>query len=254
MGLTALVGGIAYLILNTGMILFATNTSMNVAHQQARMAMLQMQREMYQAVSPTQLTDEDGAPVNGDGPAAGISFHVFASGPYPVTAKANAGQNQVSMNLGTYQAKAGNRLVIANHELEIDIAQDTAGTGNQTLILTENVPHTINSQDVGDQGEMVDKPVYGIITERVGYRIKNGELVYQDPRGQLVVLAREITSDKPFSRSKKGSNSSNPRFIAAINLSTGKGKGKGPKRNRYKSSSMILDAEVPARAILCLKP
>ena len=177
---------------------------------------------------------------------------MFSGGPFEVTAKANQGQNRITVNLEGHEAKATDRLVIANHNLEIDLAQDASGTGVQTLVLAENIPYTVNVSTVDDQGKTVPKPVYGILTKRVGFRVKDGELVHQDRAGKTVVLAREITSGKPFSRIKKGPAATNPRFMAAIRLSTGKGK--GPKKNRFKSSSMILDAEVPARAILCSKP
>jgi hypothetical protein len=249
--LTMIVGGIAYVILNTGMILFAKNTSTNVAHQQARMAMMQMERELHLAVSPAELVDEDGTPVGNDGPAAGMSFHVFAAGPFEVTARADSGQNKVSMNLGTFQAKATQRLVISNHNLESDIAQDSAGSGNQLLTLVDNIPYTINVT-MDDAGTMVPVHVVGLITERVSYRIKNEQLLYVNRAGQTFVLASEITSDKPFTRPNKGSGNADSRSIAAVNLSTGAKK--GGKKRQYKSASMILDAEVPARALLCTKP
>jgi prepilin-type N-terminal cleavage/methylation domain-containing protein len=249
--LTILLGGIAYIILNTGLVLFSKNTSMNVAHQEARMAMIQMEKQLHLAVSTTQLIDEDGNPVGGKGPAAGISFLVFAGGPFEVAAKANWKQNQVTMNLTDgFQAKAGQRLVIANHELEIDIASDTPGSGIQTLTLAENIPNTINTE-MDDAGTMVPAHVVGLIMERVSYRIKDGELRYVSRSGETSVLAREITSPQPFTRPTTGGGNPNSRAIAAINLSTGKG---GGKKKKYKSANMILNAEVPARAILCTKP
>jgi Prokaryotic N-terminal methylation motif len=246
--LIVLVGGIAYTILRTGLILFATNTSMNVAHQQARMAMIQMEKELHLAVSTTQLVDEDNNPVAGNGPAAGISFLVFAGGPFEVTAKANSGQNQVTMNLTDgFQARAGERLVIASHSIEIDIANNTAGTGNQTLTLTANILYPINTE-ADDAGSMVPLHVTGLIMDRVSYRIKDGELLYVSRTGVTSVLAREITSPQPFTRPTAGGGNPNNRAIAAVNLSTG---AKGKKKQKYRSADMILNAEVPARAILC---
>lgn len=253
-GLAVMIGGIAYTILNAGLILFTENTAMNVAHQQARMAMLQMQDEMHQAVSPTRLVDENGSPVSGDGPAAGISFMVFADGPFEVTADAADKQNKVTMDLKGYQAKAGQRLVIANHDLEADLTANTAGGGVQVLTLAENLPYPIATNGVDAQNKPFKKPVYGILTERITYRVKNEELICVDRHGNQKVLARDITSTKPFGRSNKGNSATNPRFIATINLASGsKGKGNG-KGRKYKSTSLILNAEVPARAILCNKP
>jgi hypothetical protein len=245
-----LLGGVAYIILNSGLVLFSKNTSMNVAHQEARMAMMQLERELHRAVSPTQLIDQDGAPVSGNGPAAGISFQTFAAGPFEVTAKADSGQNKVTMDLGSRQAKASQRLVIASHEVEIDIAEDSSGTGNQVVTLEENLPHTINIE-MDDAGTMIPVHVVGLLTDRVSYLIKDGELQYRDPQGRTIVLARDITSDKPFSQPKKGTANPTSRSIAAVNLTTGT---KGAKKRKYKSANMFLNAEVPARAFLCTKP
>jgi type II secretory pathway pseudopilin PulG len=245
----AVVGGMAFIVLNTGMVLFAKNTSVNVAHQEARMAMLQMERELHSAVSPVQLVDEDGSPVNGNGPAAGISFQVFADGPFQVVDKANAGQREITMALGDFQVKTTQRLIIAKHELEIDIAQESSGSGNRTITLADDIPYTVNVQ-MDDGGVMEPVKVVGLITERIQYTVKNGELRHRDQNGKMTVLARDITSDKPFTRPKKGSNP-NSRAIAAVNLSTGT---KGSKKRKYKSANMYLNAEVPARTLLTNKP
>lgn len=245
-----IVGGMAFVVLNTGMVLFAKNTSVNVAHQEARMAMIQMERELHSAVSPVQLVDENGSPVIGNGPAAGLSFQVFGAGPFRVVDKANSGQNQIMMALGNFQAKTTHRLVIANHELEIDIAAESNGSGNRVLTLASNIPHTVNTE-LDDAGTMQPVQVVGIVTERVQYYVKDGELRHRDRTGRVTVLARDILSDKPFSKPKKGPANPNSRAIAAVNLTTGK---KGGKKGRFKSANMYLNAEVPARAILCNKP
>jgi type II secretory pathway pseudopilin PulG len=246
----AIVGGMAFVILNTGMTLYAKNTSVNVAHQEARMAMILMERELHSAVSPVQLVDEDGSPVSGNGPAAGISFQVFSAGPFKVVSKANAGQNQITMALGSFQAKTTQRLIIANHELEIDIAAESNGSGDRTLTLAKNIPNTVNVE-LDDAGTMQPIQVVGLITERIQYTVKDGELRHRDRNGKITVLARDITSDKPFSRPTKSGSNPNVRAIAAVNLSTGT---KGAKRRKYKSANMYLNAEVPGRAILCNEP
>jgi hypothetical protein len=154
------------------------------------------------------------------------------------------------MNLGSRQAKASQRLVITSHEVEIDIAEDSVGTGNQVVTLEENLPHTINTE-MDDAGTMIQIHVVGLLTDRVSYLIKDGELQYRDPQGQTIVLAGDITSDKPFSKPTKGGANPDSRSIAAVNLTTGT---KGAKKRKYKSANMFLNAEVPARAFLCTKP
>lgn len=96
MTVVAITGSIVFYILNTGMILFAKNTAINMAHQQARIAVLQMEQDMHAAVSIPQLVDASKNPVAGNGPAAGISFQSYAKGPLQVAARAAAGQSQIS--------------------------------------------------------------------------------------------------------------------------------------------------------------
>ena len=71
-------GGIVFIILNTGMILFAKNTAINLAHQQARIAVIQMEQDLHSSVSIPQLVDANKAAVAGNGPAAGISCQLYA--------------------------------------------------------------------------------------------------------------------------------------------------------------------------------
>ena len=111
----ALVGGIAYAVLNSGLILFSKNTAINVAHQQARVAVLQIEADLHSAISLPKLVDVNRVDIAGTGPAAGISFQLFAgpqlsnptasSGPFKVAANAAAGQNKVKVALGNYPAR-----------------------------------------------------------------------------------------------------------------------------------------------------
>ncbi|WP_083805442.1 PulJ/GspJ family protein [Chthoniobacter flavus] len=83
----AITGTIIYNILYTGMVLFAKNSAVNVAHQEARVAVMQMEQDIHAAVSIPQLTDNANPPnaVAGNGPAAGISFQLYAGGPFQIT-------------------------------------------------------------------------------------------------------------------------------------------------------------------------
>ena len=62
-GLIGVLGLIIYSILNIGTILGAKNTAVNTAHQQARVAMLQMIQDLHSAISLPYLIDVD---VNGN--------------------------------------------------------------------------------------------------------------------------------------------------------------------------------------------
>ena len=103
--IVGITGSIVYYLLYTGMTLFAKNTAINVAHQEARVAVMQMEQDIHGAVSIPQLTDGSRNAISGSGPAAGISFQLFASGPFQVTPNSNAtgysatNQNQITVRV-----------------------------------------------------------------------------------------------------------------------------------------------------------
>ena len=83
-----------FLVLNAGMVLYAKNTAVNSAHQQARAGIDQMLANLHGSVSIPQLVDSSlnavseidpvtGSPI----PRAGISFQTFNAGPFPVSSE-----------------------------------------------------------------------------------------------------------------------------------------------------------------------
>ena len=75
--LIGVLGLIIFSILNTGTVLGAKNSAVNTAHQEARIAMLQMTKNLHSAVSPLVLYDPDTpntpAPANGSAPGNPVS-------------------------------------------------------------------------------------------------------------------------------------------------------------------------------------
>jgi hypothetical protein len=63
MSLIGTIGLAIYSMLNVGMILGAKNAAVNTAHQQARVAMLQLVQDLHSAVSLPALTDQDSVPI-----------------------------------------------------------------------------------------------------------------------------------------------------------------------------------------------
>ena len=131
-GIFALVGLMVFLILNTGMVLYAKNTAVNSAHQQARSGVNQMLTNLYSSVSIPQLVDTSLQPVSELNPsgqpnvAAGISFQKFDNGPFPVVANANASDAFVVLNCPGYTPGSGSRLNIPSHGIEYDVASTVA--------------------------------------------------------------------------------------------------------------------------------
>src|ERR1700716_1647202 len=118
--LVGVVGLVIYSLLNIGTILGAKNTAVNTAHQQARTAMLQMVQDIHSSISLPQLVDAGGNLISGQGPAAGIAFQLWSSGPHRVASDKTTSDNTVVINTtATINAPvAGQRLIIPGHQIE----------------------------------------------------------------------------------------------------------------------------------------
>ena len=130
MSLIGTVGLAIYSMLNVGMILGAKNSAVNTAHQQARVAMLQLVQDIHSAVSLPALTDANSVPILTRLPgtkAAGISFQLWAGGPYQICADAatTATVVQVQLRTGDVIPQVGERLIVKSHEIEQDITNVT---------------------------------------------------------------------------------------------------------------------------------
>jgi hypothetical protein len=246
-------GGIVFTILNTGMILFAKNTAINMAHQQARVAVLQMEQDLHSTVSIPQLVDANKVAVAGNGPAAGISCQVYARGPLKIESTANQGQRNVVVNTGGYTPTVGQRLVIATHQIEMQITAVSGSGTTRTLQVESNLPVDVKTV-LYDPATNSNKDVNVVcfITDRISYVVNaSGELRYysptQPPQGKL--MANDITSATPFSIPVTAAGAQYNRFVAAINLSTAD----HTTSNRgFKAANMFLNAMVPYRARLCI--
>jgi len=251
-GIVALTGGIIFAILNSGLILFAKNTAINMAHQQARVAVLTMEQDLHEAISIPQLVDASKVAVAGNGPAAGISFQLYAQGPLKVVSQANAGQSQVNVRVNGYVPKVGQRLCIPSHQIEYDIVAVGSGTTDRVLTLSSNLSVDVKVvlYDSGTNTN-VNVNVVCFITDRIYYVVSNGELRYYAPNQPTTgkFLANDITSSTPFSIPVTPLGAQFNRFVAAINLSTADDR--SSNRN-FKAANMFLNALVPYRARLCI--
>jgi len=244
--LIGVLGLVIFSLLNTGMVLGGKNTAVNVAHQQARTAMLQMTENLHAAVSPLQLVDVNGTPLplNGDGtinngPAAGISFQLLISGPLRVVADANVGDNVVTLNAnGVTAPKAGDRLIIRSHSIEQDIIAVGGTSSAQQLTLAAPLTVSISATSTTH--------ITGIITHRCSYIVSSNSLQWNGPAG-IKTLSTDITNPTPFSTPVSSGGASNLRFVAAIDLSTSDAN----YTNRgFKAANILLNGTVPTRAQL----
>ncbi len=247
----SIVGCMVYYLLIAGTILFTKNTAINVAHQQARVAVLTMEGDLHSAISIPQLVDLDRKPLPSGttAPAAGISFQLFAEGPMEIVETAAAGQRQIRVNSQGFKPKAGQRFNLPLHQTELTI-KDVSGAGSSNCVLTleKNLPWSID-KTLDNGGAPLPVIVTGFTSERYFYVVKDGELRYFKPgdaTGRM--LANDITSPTPFSVPLTPLGASYNRFVAAINLSTAD---ESSSNRNFKSANMFLNAMVPYRAKLC---
>ncbi|HEV7868817.1 MAG TPA: hypothetical protein VGO90_14110, partial [Chthoniobacteraceae bacterium] len=222
-------------------------TAVNVAHQQARVAVLNMEHDLHNAVSVPQLTDANKVGIAGNGPAAGIALRAYAAGPFQVVSTAAAGQKQITVAFPDYTPKVGQRLCLPLHQVELDIVGIGSGT-NRVITLASNLPRPIETS-LDDAGTLKPVNVTCFLTDRYTYVVNGGELRYFKP-GETVgkLLANDITSPSPFSIPVTPMGAPYNRFVAAINLSTAD---HTSSNRRFKAANMFLNALVPYRAKLC---
>jgi prepilin-type N-terminal cleavage/methylation domain-containing protein len=125
MASVGVVGLSIFYTLYYGMLLYTKNTAMNVSHQEARLALLQLQTDIHQAVSPISLTDSNGNMVSGTSASAGVEFQVLLTSTEYCqvhgTVLPTASSVTVAMPSGYPSPYAGTRLIIPAFEAEADV-------------------------------------------------------------------------------------------------------------------------------------
>lgn len=252
--LIGVLGLIVFSLLNVGTILGAKNTSINVAHAQARSTMLQMKKNLQAAVSPLQLVDATGTPlplVGGainNGPAAGVSFQLLVSGPLRVVADAAQNSSVVTVNTaGGPVPLVGQRLIMRNFGIEADISSVTGPPGAQMLALVDNQgqPYRLPVPIAGSAANFIT----ALITQRSSYIVVNNTLRWSGPdtANTFVVLGNNITNPAPFTTPTIGAVGGNLRFVATVDLSASD---PAYSNRGFKSTSILLSSRIPTRAQL----
>lgn len=258
MGISLLVGMMVFLVLNAGMVLYAKNTAVNSAHQQARSGIDQMLTNLHGAVSIPQLVDSNlnpaselnalGTPI----PRAGISFQTFSAGPFPVAANANATDQSITLYCPGYVPPANARLNIPSHNIEYHITSSTVSGSNRVFTLAApatGVGTPITISGTGREGGGAAYVIAAFITTRLSYAVNGNELRYY-PTNDLnsyKVITRNIVSPTPFTVPVLSNGGLQNRFVAAVNLSTVE-----PQfTNRgYAAVNMFISSLIPFRCRL----
>ncbi len=233
-------------LLNVSLVLGAKNVAMNTAHEQARTAMMQMLGDLHSAISLPYLVDTNGNTVSGAGPAAGIAFQEFASGPHKISADATTSQNQVSLTLtplngATPAVSVGQRLIVPTHQIEDDITAVSGSGNNITVTLAHTLPVAISGTST--------YTIVALITNRCSYTVANGNLQWQGliAKKSFAVLGNDITSNSPFSTPQTPAGALYYRFVSAINLSTAD---PNYSNRGFKAANIFLNGQIPMKARL----
>jgi hypothetical protein len=269
MGITAIVGLMIFLVLNSGMVLFAKNTAVNTAHQQARAGVDEMLQNIHSSVSIPQLVDASLQPIlailDGSGNAVtapGISFQSFSAGPFPVVVDASATDTSITLYCPGYTPPVGARLNIPTHNIEFDIVSTTASGANLKFNLSTPQPPTPPPNGIGTAIDIAGSGIEGVapvptymitafITVRRAYAVVGGDLRYY-PTNDLSnykVITRSITSTAPFTIPLGPGSPPTPqnRYVAAVDLSAADPK---VSARGYGAVNMFISSKIPFRCRL----
>jgi hypothetical protein len=194
-GVLMLLGVTFFQVLNSGLILSAKNTAVNVAHEEARMGVLRMTRDIHASISVPQLRDNgfnviSTDPVSGVPPtAAAVSFQNIASGPNFVW-KDPGNANLIMIKDNPDKPVEGMRLIVPFFGLEEDITKVTAsGSANHSNVFIKADQSTppITAPDSGNP--------YCITyyTNRTMYVVRKGSYI-PDSQGPYTITTAAYTS------------------------------------------------------------
>lgn len=194
-GVLMLLGVAFFQVLNSGLVLSAKNTAVNAAHEEARVGVLRMTRDIHAAVSVPQLRDNafnviNSDPVSGVPPtAAAVSFQNVASGPNFVW-KDPGNVDLIMIKDNPTKPTEGMRLIIPFFGLEEDITKVTAsGSANHSNVFIK-ADQTTPSITAPDFGSAYCITYY---TDRAMYVVRNGKYI-PDSQGPYTVTTTTYSS------------------------------------------------------------
>jgi len=211
-GVLGLLGGVFFSVLNSGMILFAKNTAVNVAHEETRQGINRLTRDIHAAISIPQLRDlnsvvVDAQPAASPSPtpicAAAVSFQNIAGGPHQVWQDPGSASLIKIKDFGV-KPEDGMRMIVPFWGLEDNITKTAAnGSMNHTNVFLEK----------GWPGTRLPRPEGGAsaiiyYTDRVMYKVQNGKFI-KDPDG-------DYTTKDGSNSNASVSDPNNWKFLAVI--------------------------------------
>jgi type II secretory pathway pseudopilin PulG len=257
MASVGVVGLSIFYTLYYGLLLYTKNCAMNVSHEEARLALLQMNTDIHQAVSPPSLTDSNGTMVSGTSANSGVEFQVMLSATSycQVSGSASASQNSVTVGLpsGYPTPYVGARLIIPAFEVEADLTAVSVSGSLATCTLSSNLTNAID-------GTHNNVPCF--FTQRVYYYVNgppdyvSGGTTITPPltlnyigvnrNATYTVGSEDLSSRYPFSIPATSTGAANYHYITITGLSA-----EDPQTTslnsffHFTTSSIMLSGQVP---------
>lgn len=197
-GVLGLLGLVFFQVLQSGLILSAKNTAVNVAHEEARQGVLRLTRDIHASISVPQLRDNGFTvlstdPVSGVPPmAAGVSFQNVSSGPNFVW-KDPGNPSLIMIKDNPSKPEEGQRIIIPFFGLEEDITKVTAsGSANHSNVFIKADQSTPN----------INAPDYGApycityYTDRTMYVVRKGSYIRDSLGPYTITTATYVSGNK----------------------------------------------------------
>ncbi|MEP6809130.1 MAG: type II secretion system protein [Chthoniobacterales bacterium] len=204
--LIGVLGVIVFSVLNVGTILGAKNTATNTAHQQARVALLQMTKNLHSSASPLTLFNPDPADPTS---FSGISFELCAGdslSPIRLSKIDSAVPGAMTVNvmlngnpIPVLNASNRPHLIIPGYSFDSEI-QSITGSNPAQLTLVTKLPDSLDVRSPSTSN------VSCFITDVCSYEVKNGALTFFRPQGTApgTVVASGVSQSYPFKTASNG--------------------------------------------------
>ena len=199
----AILGIVFVQVLNSGIMLYAKNTAVNRAHEDAREGINRLTRDIHSAVSVPQLrnatvdtnhtvagsfTVVSSTPVGGVAPtAAGVSFQNVVTGSPDFVWKDPGNVNMIMIKDNPNPPSSGMRLIVPFWGIEDDIqkvAGSSSTSGHSNIFLAGGGESTI----VSKAPTYLNGDAYAVTyyTERVMYVVENGTYIADSQGGWIL--------------------------------------------------------------------
>ena len=235
-----LLGLMFFQVLQSGLTLSAKNTAVNAAHEEARVGILRLTRDIHASISVPQLRDNgftviSSDPVSGVSPmSAGVSFQNIASGPNFVW-KDPGNADLIMIKDNPNKPEEGQRLIIPFFGLEEDITKVTAaGSANHSNVFIKADQSTPN----------ITAPSAGVqycityYTDRVMYVVRNGSYIPDSQGPYTITTADYVSGDRDryvLSGTNYVSSATGPKIVTPALYTSG-----GAQRYRFEDGELHM--------------